>query len=481
MDSTTSTETTATRAMEDLPGPRAWPLVGNALQIQRQRFHLQMEDWARQYGAPYTFRIRDRRFMVVTAPDVIGQVLRQRPDLFRRTERIEKVSAEVGFLGLFTASGDTWRRQRPMVLAGLDPAHIRQFFPALVGVTERLRRRWEKAARGNEVIDLQADLMRYTVDVTTGLAFGEDLNTLESGDGDTIQRHLNVIMPSLFKRLLSPVDPPAWLRRLRDRELEPHLVALRSAVQGFIAKARAALQARPGLREKPENLIQALVAARDREGSGVSDEDVAGNVLTMLLAGEDTTANTLAWMMWHLHRHPAAAAVACQEVDRVLGGAAGVQSLDQLAQLDLLEACAGETMRLKPVAPFIMNQSLADTTVENVAVRKGEFVICLMRPAGLEEKTFAQPQVFDPLRWRTEGASAHAMASARRHTMPFGAGPRMCPGRYLALAEIKLVAAMLLANFEIEEVAPEGGGEPREQISIVMAPVGLRMRLRLRN
>jgi cytochrome P450 len=73
------------------------------------------------------------------------------------------------------------------------------------------------------------------------------------------------------------------------------------------------------------------------------------------------------------------------------------------------------------------------------------------------------------------------MASARRTTMPFGAGPRMCPGRYLALAEIKLVAAMLLANFEIENVAAEGGGEPREVVSIVMAPVGLRMRLRRRS
>ena len=455
MDS--STTPAATRTIESLPGPRPWPLVGNALQLQRERFHLRLEEWAREFGAPFAFSIRDRRFMVITAPDDIAQVLRRRPDLFRRSERIEKVSAQLGFLGLFTASGDTWRRQRPMVLAGLDPVHIRQFFPALVEVTERLRRRWEQAAREGAVIDLQADLMRYTVDVTTGLAVGEDLSTLESGDEDTIQRHLNVVMPALFKRLLSPVDPPLWLRRLRDREIEPHLAALRAAVQGFIAKARAALQARPQLHE-----------------------DVSGNVLTMLLAGEDTTANTLAWMLWHLHRHPEAAAAAREEVDRVLGGARGVQSLEQLSQLDIVEACASETMRLRPVAPFIMNQALADTEVGGVAVRRGQFVICLMRPPGLDAGTFPDPQRFDPLRWRAEGAATHAMASAKRHTMPFGAGPRMCPGRYLALAEIKLVAAMLLANFEIEEVAPEGGGEPREKISIVMAPVGLRMRLRPR-
>ena len=329
MDSTTSLA--AARTVESLPGPRPWPLVGNALQLQRDRFHLRLEEWAREFGAPFAFSIRDRRFMVITAPDDIAQVLRRRPDVFRRSERLEKVSAQLGFLGLFTASGDTWRRQRPMVLAGLDPVHIRQFFPALVEVTERLRRRWEQAACEGAVIDLQADLMRYTVDVTTGLAFGEDLRTLESEGEDTIQRHLNVVMPALFKRLLSPVDPPRWLRRWRDREIGPHLEALRVAVLGFIAKARSALEARPELRDRPENLIQALVAARDREGSGVSDKDVSGNVLTMLLAGEDTTANTLAWMMWHLHRHPEAAAAARGEVDGVLGGATGVRSLEQLA------------------------------------------------------------------------------------------------------------------------------------------------------
>jgi cytochrome P450 len=165
----------------------------------------------------------------------------------------------------------------------------------------------------------------------------------------------------------------------------------------------------------------------------------------------------------------------------VLGGAPGAQDLEQLGRLDVVEACANETMRLKPVAPFIINQANHDVLVGDVAVPAGGFVLCLMRPAGLEDAHFAQPQAFDPKRWLAGQGAAQAMASAKRVTMPFGAGPRMCPGRYLALAEIKLVAAMLLANFDIESVAPEGGGEPREAVSIVMAPQGLRMRLRRRS
>lgn len=472
---------TPPRTLDDLPGPRGIPLLGNALQIRRDRIHQQLEEWSHAYGDPFALRIGRRKCLVVSAPDTVAAVLRARPDGFRRNERVEKATREIGFMGLFSAEGDTWRRQRPMVLAGLDPSHIREFFPALVDVTQRLRRRWEQAADSGTPIDLQADLMRYTVDVTTGLAFGQDLHTLEASGDDTIQRHLNVVLPALVRRILSPVELPAWLRHWRDRELRRHLHALREAVDGFIAATRRKLAAEPALRERPQNLIQAMVAARDRQGSAVTDQDVAGNVFTMLLAGEDTTANTLAWMVWLLHRNPGAAAQARSEVDAVLAGSSGLRELAQLHRLDLVEACAHETMRLKPVGPFIAAQAMQDTVVAGVQLPRGGLVLCLMRPGGLDPGTFPQPEAFDPRRWLGEQGAANAMASAKRATMPFGAGPRMCPGRYLALAEIKLVAAMLLAHFDIERVDTEGGGEPRETFAFVMAPERLRMRLRRRS
>src|SRR5207253_2390495 len=127
---------------------------------------------------------------------------------------------------------------------GFDPAHIKTYFPGLVRVTQRFARRWQRAAAAGTDIDLQADLMRYTVDVTTGLAFGEDLNTLES-DEDVIQRHLDKIFPSLFKRLLAPFPYWRYVKLPADRVLDTHLAALQRAVDGFIGKARARLDADP--------------------------------------------------------------------------------------------------------------------------------------------------------------------------------------------------------------------------------------------
>jgi len=405
----------------------------------------------------------------------VAGILRDRPDGFQRTERLSETARELGFGGLFSSNGDAWRRQRPMVLAGLDPTHIKAFFPTLAKVTARFERRWRRAALSGEAIDLQADLMRYTVDVTAGLAFGTDMNTIES-DEEVIQRHLDKMLPALFRRVMAPLPYWRFFTLPRDREIGRHLEALRRAVDGFIADARSRLDAQPGLREQPTNLIEAMVAARDAPGSALTDQDVSGNVLTMLLAGEDTTANTLAWTIRELHRHPEAARRAAAEADAVLGEAHVAPRHEDLGRLDFIEACAHETMRLKPVAPINIQQAVHDTSAGGVALPAGALVMCLMRPAAVDERHFAQAAAFRPERW-LEGLSA---SSSKRVAMPFGAGPRICPGRYLALAEMKMLLAMVLRTFEIESVAPADGGEVRERLALAMSPVGLRLRLRLR-
>jgi cytochrome P450 len=467
----------ATRRIDDLPGPPGIPVLGNALQVRTETLHQKAEQWTRAYGEVFRFRIAARQFVVMSNPEMVAAVLRDRPDGFQRTARLNETARELGFVGLFAANGEEWKRHRPMVLRGLDPTHIRTFHPTLQKVTERLRLRWERAARRSEAIDLQADLMRYTVDVTAGLAFGTDMNTLESNE-EVIQSHLDKVLPALFKRVLSPLPYWHWFKLPADRELDRHLAAIRVAVDGFILDTRKRLEAHPGLKEHPNNLIEAMIVERDRPGSSLTDSDLSGNVLTMLLAGEDTTANTLAWMIWLLHRNPAALQRATDEATSMLGSDA-VPSHDQLKRLDFIEACAHETMRLKPVAPLIIQQAVRDTVVGGVELPAGSLVLCLMRPASLDARHFATPLEFRPERWLAGGGNVSA-GSAKRVSMPFGAGPRMCPGRYLALSEIKMVIAMLLHRFSIDDVSTPDGSEVQERLAVTMAPVGLRMRLRQR-
>ncbi|MDM0014470.1 cytochrome P450 [Variovorax sp. J22P168] len=472
--------TTVLRRIDQLPGPRGSPLIGNLLQIDGPRFHLQLEQWAREHGDYYQLRTGRRRLLVVGDHAGVAATLRDRPDGFKRTTRMEQVATEMGLKpGLFGANGDDWRRQRRMVMAGFDPAHVRHYFPSLQKVGQRLAGRWAAAAREGRAIDLQADLMRYTVDTIAGLAFGAEVNTLES-DGDVIQQHLDKIFPALVKRMLAPL--PTWrlLPSRADRALKQGVEAVNLAVDGFIADARARMAADPSLRAAPRNLLEAMIAAADEPGSGIDDAQVSGNVMTMLLAGEDTTANTIAWMIDLLWRHPAALRRAVDEVRRVLGDASQ-PGFEQLAQLDYIEACAHETMRLKPVAPILALQAERDTTIGDVAVPAGTVVIDLMRRDSVSDSHLPNAAAFDPDRWLADGPASAIAGSAKRTSMPFGAGPRICPGRYLALLEMKMAMAQLLGRFDIEGVDTPDGLPAREHLSFKMTPVGLRLRLRLRS
>ncbi|HKX40002.1 MAG TPA: cytochrome P450 [Burkholderiaceae bacterium] len=466
------------REISDLPGPPGLPLIGNTLQLQRSRVHRNVEDWSRAYGPYFRFQLGRRMLLGLSDHEAVSTLLRDRPDGFRRTRHLETIGLEMGLTpGLFGANGEAWKRQRRMVMAGLDPTHVKAYFPSLTKVAQRLHGRWQRAARAGDAIALQPELMRYTVDAIAGLAFGADVNTLESDD-EIIQQHLDKIFPALFKRVFSTVPWWRWFPSAADRALARSVAAVNAAIAGFIAQARERLAADPQRRAHPPNLLEAMIVAAADGGAGaVTDREVAGNVLTMLLAGEDTTANTLAWMIHLLHRNPDALRRACDEV-RALPADAAAFTSEQIGSLAWLEACAHETMRLKPVAPFQVVEALRDTEVAGIRIPTGTAVWCVMRADSVDERHFPDPQAFRPERWLSD--SGDAASSAKRVSMPFGAGPRVCPGRYLALLEIKMAMAMLLSRFDIADVEVPGGRDAEEHMAFTMMPVGLRMRLRER-
>ncbi|MBK6591789.1 MAG: cytochrome P450 [Burkholderiales bacterium] len=470
----------AFRTFDDLPGPKGITYFGNALQIDTARSQLQFEQWCRDYGPIYKLRLLKRKIVILGDHEQVAAMLRDRPDGFRRTTRLEEIWTELGLpIGVFGAGGEVWKRQRRMVMAGFDPVHVKAYFPALQVVASRLARRWEFATTNGRVIPLQADLMRFTVDTIAGLAFGAEVNTLES-DQEVIQQHLDQIFPALFKRMFAPLPTWRWLKSSADKRLDASIREVMHAVDGFVSQARARMESRPELRAHPTNLLEAMIAAADHPDSGIDDAQVAGNVLTMLLAGEDTTANTLAWMIHLLWRNPECFALATEEVRRVCGDGS-VLTHEHMMQLDYVEACAHETMRLKPVAPQLPLQTLRETVIGDVRLDTGIVVIGLMRRDSVSDAHIPNAAAFLPQRWLSEGDPGHAAHSAKRISMPFGAGPRICPGRYLALLEMKMAMATLLSRFDIQSVDTPDGLEAREHLAFTMTPVGLTMRLRLRN
>ena len=150
-----------------------------------------------------------------------------------------------------------------------------------------------------------------------------------------------------------------------------------------------------------------------------------------------------------------------------------LENYEDAARLPFIDACINETMRLKPVAPLMMLEVARATVLGELELPEGTLLMVLMRAGATDERRFADAHAFNPERWLA-GASAN---SPKRVAMPFGAGPRLCPGRYLAILEMKMVMAMLFGGFEIEAVTTPGGAEAKEHLSFTMYPEGLRLRL----
>jgi cytochrome P450 len=435
----------APRRVADLPSPKGLPWIGNALQIEPLRFHLQLERWAAQLGTPYRVQLGREPLVVWNDVELFHQVLRERPHAFSRGEVIGKVFGEMGILGLFAAEGPAWAPQRRMVMQALNATHFRAFFPKMQEITQRLYRRWVRAADRGETLDMTHELMRYTVDVTSALAFGADPNTLEQ-DGDRIQQHLGYIFPMAMKRLLAPLPYWRWFKLPQDRRLDRALAAVHAYVRDLIARSRERMRAEPA--QAPRNLLEAMLVERDRPGSDLDDDTVAANVLTLLLAGEDTTANSLAWTMPFLAADAALQQRLHEAAVEAFADSAVCKTHEDLRSLDLFEAVVNEAQRLHPVAGLNTFSPLEDCVVGGVELPRGIRNFGLHRPAMLDARYFADPERFEPERWLR--GHERECAHEPRAFLQFGAGPRVCPGRHLAAVEMRLVLSMLMRHFRVE-------------------------------
>jgi cytochrome P450 len=459
------------RRLEDLPAPSALPWLGNLHQIDPKRLHVQLETWCGALGPTYTFKLGPKRILVTSEVEIALAALKDRPGRFRRLSTIEPVSREMGADGVFSIEGEAWRPQRDLVMRALNPQQLENFFPTLQLNSERLRRRWQKSVDAGTSTDVLQDLTRFTVDVTATLVFGKDVNTLESGE-DAIQRHLSVIFPMIAYRVNAVLPYWRYFKLPSDYRLDRSLKVVRAFAEEMIGDARARMRRAP--EEKPRNLLEAMLALRDQPDSGFSDDDVYANVLTLLLAGEDTTAHSLAWAMHILAGSAELQSQLHGAAREVLGEARVPMTFADTAKLGLFEGVAFEAMRMRTVAPVIFLEANEDTELAGIEVPKGTAVFVLTRPASLDDNNYRDAGEFRPDRWVGPRAS-NRQGHNTKAFLHFGAGPRFCPGRYLATLEMKMVLATLARNFSVAHA--EDPDVTQEVFAFAMMPSRLRLSL----
>lgn len=456
---------------KELKGPKGYPIVGNLPKIDLPRLHIQVEEWSKEFGDLFYLDLGLGGQIVVTRPSLIQKINTARPNTFMRLNKMNDIIKSSGVHGVFNAEGEEWKLHRRIIAKGLDVRHQKEFYPSMEVTIERLYNKWKKNAESSQPFDILQDLFRFTVDITSSLAFGMDMNTLEE-EGGVIQDHMNKIFPMIFKRINMPIPWYKLMRTKNDREFERAVMEMNKLVDQFIEQGTQKIKDNPGLRENPSNLLESILVAAEDEPEFKSDH-VRGNLLTLLMAGEDTTATALAWFIYLMTQHDNIIPKLRDEANSVLGDYNWLSNYEDHSKLRYTEAASHESMRFKPVAPIVLHEVAEDVELEEIQFKKGDRILTQYRVGGMKDEYFTDAFKFNPDRWLKEGrCPVHNMQA---HT-PFGGGARYCPGRNLALLEMQMVISMLVKNFDIEMVTPHN--DIKENMAFTMMPDNYWVRLK---
>jgi cytochrome P450 len=444
------------------PGPSG-PQMLRAIRTIRTDALGFLEQMAREYGPVVQFPIPSPPSYLVSDPEAVRRVLvTKAKDYDKETIQYRSLSLVTGE-GLLTTSGDVWRRQRRMV----QPAFHHQVLEGVVGHAARgaedLLARWGDAARqgrlrrpaGPErgaVIDVDEAMMRVALETVGASLFGTDL----SADADRLARATIEALDVVVARAQVPVQPPQWLPTRRTRALRAALAQLDDAVASMISSRQRGRGA-----DEPATLLDLLVDASIAEPP-IPVSEVRDELVAFLVAGHETTASALTWVLWLLAGDLDVQAEVARELGEVLGDRG--PSYADLDRLPWTRAVFDEAMRLYPPVWLVSRQAREGDVLAGREIPAGSLIIMTPYIAQRDPMLWDEPAEFHPRRFldgHRRGAAGDAVF------WPFGLGPRMCIGRDFAYVEGMTVLAVLLRQLEFTRLP---GVTPRPAALVTLRP-----------
>lgn len=378
------------------------------------------------HGDIVRIRVFHRYSVVVSHPDGVEQVLTQTNRHFVKNFAQRMLAPWLG-KGLLLSEGDFWLRQRRL----MQPAFRRDRLAAYAGTMVELAERMLATWREGETRDVHDELMRLALAIAARTLFGADVAAEASAVGTALEAMMHDFN-GRFRRLFAA---PLWLPTARNRRTRAGIRRLEEVIYGIITRRRAS-------GEDTGDLLSLLLHARDEDdGGGMTDQQLRDEVMTLLLAGHETTANALSWAWYLLGTHPDAAERLAAEAESVLGDRPA--TADDVHRLPFTEHVIQESLRLYPPVYGFGRETVEDTEVMGHRIPKGWNTIVSQWVLQRDPRFFADPERFDPDRW----ADGLAQRLPRYAYFPFGGGPRICIGQGFALMEAALVLATIARAF----------------------------------
>ena len=452
-----------------VPGPRAHSAAAVLASLARSPLDAYI-GLAASYGDTVRIPIGPRSdWFLLSRPEHAEHVLATHQDNYIKAFTYKPLRALIGD-GLLTSEGDTWRQHRRLVQPLFSRREVTIFGPAITDAARRMLAHWAVVPDGAQ-LDVAAAMSRLALDVVGQALFGADL----TGDADRMGRAMKAGQQVAMMATLLPLPwGPRSVRAVRAaaRYLGRTPEGIEGPVGRLITARRAQLAANGAGAELRRDLLDVLLTARQEDGSPLTDAEVEAEVGTFMLAGHETSANTLSWSLALLSAFPAARERLEAEVDTVLGGREP-QTADA-GRLPWASAVISEAMRLYPPAWTIERDALADDNVAGVPVPAGSLVAIPPYLVHRNPAFWRDPAGFDPARFLPGGGPDDG-GRPRYAYIPFGGGRRACVGQAFAELETVLVLAAITQRYRFELT---GAGLPKPAAYVTLRPAkGLPMRL----
>ena len=418
--------------ISSLKGPRGHWLLGNLREF-RAGMLLFFEKYRDEFGAMSEFRLGRRHIILLSEPSLIEEVLVTQNRIFRKHFGVQLLKPVLGN-GLLLSEGPFWLRQRRM----MQPAFSRQLSAGFAGIVLHHACRLSQDWQAQPHRDLYRDMTAFTAQVAAEALLGVEM----SSDMRAITEALEEIHADFEFRFQQIFNFPMWIPTQSNRRLRGAVMKLTAVIDRMISIRR-----RTGA--NGHDALALLIRAGDETGQRMSNQQLRDEVMTLLLAGHDTTANAITWSWYLLSQHPQEAAKLQRETLAVLQGRSPTSS-----DLGSLRCCRNvllESMRLYPPAYMIGREAVCDCTVGGIKVRKGTSILLCQWLVHRDPRYFDRPLEFLPDRWN-ENFERRLPPYAY---FPFGGGPRVCIGKELALLEGALVLAVLGSRFNIRLEQPQ--------------------------
>ncbi|MFC7447883.1 cytochrome P450 [Rhodococcus daqingensis] len=433
-----------------MPTPRhRLPVLGDLLSVDPAKPVQKEMRMAAELGPIFERKIVGQRLVVVSGVDLVTEVNDESTWAKSLGQPIRKLRA-IAEDGLFTAfnSEPNWAKAHNILAPGFSQAALRGYHGSMLRALDGLVSAWDAAAVTGDPVDVSRDMNRLTLDVIGLAGFGYDFASFTKSTGAEPAERPGTEDPfvTAMSRALAYINRTSndlpFVRKLFGRKAaaqhKADIALMHSVVDDVIAE-------RGGHPGGHDDLLDLMLGTVDpASGESLDPVNIRNQVLTFLVAGNETTAGTLGFALYYLAKHPNIAAAARAEIDAVAPGD-GPLSFEQVGKLRYLRRVVDETLRLWPAAPGYFRKVRADTVLGGrYPMPRGSWVFVLLPQLHRDPVWGNDTESFDPDRFLPDQVRKRPRDAYR----PFGTGPRSCIGRQFALHEAVLTLAELLRRYE---------------------------------